>query len=110
MSASEVFDTEEMDNAMRASPNNEAVVTFGRLPQRPVRVAASPTSENVSLRRKQAARITDIRMMVSFHEYGMVDVAQFCNLRRRHSRMTSLWRAILRFIRTRGMTRKSNRR
>jgi hypothetical protein len=100
LSASEVFDTDEMDNAMRASPTDEAVVTFGRLPPRPMRVA----SENLSLHCKQVARVTVIPIMVSFDEYGMVDVAQFCNLRRRYSRRTSLRRAILRYTRER-MTR-----
>jgi hypothetical protein len=104
LSASEGFDTDEMDNAMRASPTDEAVVTFGRLPPRPMRVASAPTSENLSLHCKQVARVTVIPIMVSLDEYGMVDVAQFCNLRRRYSRRTSLRRAILRYTRER-MTR-----
>jgi hypothetical protein len=107
-SAFEICDTDEMDNTMRASPNDEPVATFGRTPPCPVRVAAAPTTENVSLRRLQASRITGIPIMVSFDKHGLVRCGLALQSHAPSSRRTSLTRVFLRFSRMRGMAHSWN--
>jgi hypothetical protein len=87
--ASEVWDTDEMDNATRASPqtapvpNNEAVEqpeTFvTRVASRPVCVAAAPTAKSLPVQRKDVSQVKVVRVV----ELWMCS-PQFYYLMRRH--------------------------